>query len=89
MALLLVVLVVEKLVRRPFEKRITAVLDGTDAAVKNMQLLASLLEVMEAETFVSERLMEIKQKLSRMRSLDRWRLGNLPSLDSGGTRWTT
>jgi hypothetical protein len=61
--LLLVVLVVEKLVRRPFEKRITAVLDGTDAAVKNMQLLASLLEVMEAETFTSERLLEIKQKL--------------------------
>jgi hypothetical protein len=62
-ALLLVVLVVEKLVRRPFETRITAVLDGTDAAVKNMQLLASLLEVMEAETFASERLVEIKQKL--------------------------
>jgi MutS domain V len=61
--LLLVVLVVEKSVRRPFEKRIMAVLDGTDAAVRNMQLLASLLEVMEAETFASERLLEIKQKL--------------------------
>ncbi len=56
-------LVVERLVRRPFEKGITAVLDGTDVAVKNMQLLASLLEVMEAETFASERLLEIKQKL--------------------------
>jgi ABC-type multidrug transport system fused ATPase/permease subunit len=63
-ALVLVVLVAEKLVRRPFETRITAVLDGTDAAVKNMQLLASLLEVMEAETFASERLVEIKQKLA-------------------------
>jgi len=62
--LLLVVWVAEKLVRRPFEKRITAVLEGTDAAVKNMQLLASLLEVMEAETFTSERLVEIKQKLA-------------------------
>ena len=62
-ALLLVVLAMERLVRRPFEKRITAVLDGTDAAVKNMQLLASLLEVMEAETFASERLVEIKRKL--------------------------
>ena len=62
--LLLVVLVAEKLVRRPFEKRITAVLEGTDAAVKNMQLLASLLEVMEAETFASERLVEIKRKLT-------------------------
>ena len=39
-------------------------LDGTDAAVKNMQLLASLLEVMEAETFASERLVEIKGKLA-------------------------
>jgi hypothetical protein len=63
-ALVLVVLSVEKLVRRPFEKGITAVLDGTDAAVKNMQLLSSLLEVMEAETFSSERLLEIKQKLA-------------------------
>ncbi len=63
-ALLLAVVVVEKLVRRPFEKRITAVLDSTDAAVKNMQLLASLLEVMEAETFTSERLVEIEQKLA-------------------------
>jgi len=63
-ALLLVVLVAEKLVRRPFEKRLAAVLDGTEAAVKNMQLLASLLEVMEGETFASERLVEIKRKLA-------------------------
>ena len=63
-AWLLVVLVAEKAVRRPFEKRITTVLEGTDAAVKNMQLLASLLEVMEAETFASERLVEIRQKLA-------------------------
>jgi hypothetical protein len=62
--LLLAVLLVEKMVRRPFEKGITAVLDGMDAAVKNMQLLASLLEVMEAETFASERLVEINQKLA-------------------------
>jgi len=61
---LLVVLVVEGLLRRPFEKRITAVLDGTDVAVKNTQLLASLLEVLEAETFASERLLEIKRKLT-------------------------
>ena len=61
---LLVVVSVEKLVRRPFEARIAAVLDGTDAAVKNMQLLASLLEVMEAETFASERLVEIRAKLA-------------------------
>jgi DNA mismatch repair ATPase MutS len=61
---LLGVLAVEKLMRRPFEKRIAAVLDGTEAAVKNMQLLASLLEVMESETFASERLVEIKQKLA-------------------------
>jgi hypothetical protein len=64
MGLLLGVLVVEAALRRPFQKRITAVLEGTDAAVKNMQLLASLLEVMEAETFASERLVEIKQKLA-------------------------
>ena len=63
-AVLLVVLSVEKLVRRPFEKRIDAVLEGTDAAVKNMQLLASLLEVMEAETFASEWMLEVKRKLS-------------------------
>jgi len=63
-ALLIVILVVQGLVRRPFEKRITAVLDGTDVAVKNTQLLASLLEVLEAETFTSERLLEIKQKLA-------------------------
>jgi hypothetical protein len=63
-AVLIAVLVAEKLVRRPFEKRITAVLDGTDAALKNMQLLASLLEVMEPETFASERLVAIKQKLA-------------------------
>jgi DNA mismatch repair ATPase MutS len=51
-------------VRRPFERRITAVLDGTEAAVRNMQLLASLLEVMESETFTSERLVEIRRKLA-------------------------
>ncbi len=84
LGVLLVVLVVEKYVRRPFEKRITAVLDGTDAVVKNMQLLASLLEVMEAETFTSERLVEIQQKLAshavagsvaigRLAKLGQWR----------------
>jgi hypothetical protein len=62
--LLLVVLVVEKSVRRPFEKRISAVLDGTDEALKNMQLLAALLEVMEAEEFASERLAAIRKKLA-------------------------
>jgi MutS domain V len=78
--LLLVVLVVEKLVRRPFEKRITAVLEGTDAAVKNMQLLASLLEVMEAETFTSERLMEIKQKLESHKIAGSVAIGKLGKL---------
>ena len=77
---LLVVWVVEKLVRRPFEKRITAVLDGTDAAVKNMQLLASLLEVMEAETFASERLLEIKQKLASHSAAGSVAIGKLGKL---------
>ena len=62
--LLLAVLVMQAAVRRPFERRITAVLDGTEAAVRNMQLLASLLEVMESETFTSERLVEIRRKLA-------------------------
>jgi hypothetical protein len=63
MGLLLLVLVVEAAIRRPFEKQITAVLEGADAALKNMRLLAELLAVMETETFNSERLGEIKQKL--------------------------
>jgi hypothetical protein len=80
LGLMLVVLVVEKLVRRPFEKRITAVLDGTDAAVKNMQLLASLLAVMEAETFTSERLVEIKQKLESHKVAGSVAIGKLGKL---------
>ncbi len=79
-ALLLAFVVVEKLVRRPFEKRITAVLDSTDAAVKNMQLLASLLEVMEAETFTSERLAEIKQKLASHEVVASVAIGKLAKL---------
>jgi hypothetical protein len=54
---------VEAAIRRPFEKRIEAVLGGTDGALKNMQLLASLLEVMEGEAFASERLVEVAKKL--------------------------
>ncbi len=77
---LLVVVVAEKLVRRPFEKRITAVLDGTDAAVKNMKLLASLLEVMEAETFASDRLVEIKQKLESHKVAGSVAIGKLAGL---------
>src|SRR6202789_4291860 len=49
---------VEAAVRRPFEKKIEAVLDRVDRALKNMQLLASLLEVMEGESFASARLVE-------------------------------
>ena len=56
-------LAVAWLVRRPFEKRIWAVLDGTGEALKHMQLLASLLEVLEAEEFRSTRLVEVKRKL--------------------------
>jgi hypothetical protein len=59
----LAVLVVARLVRRPFEKKIAVVLDGTGEALKHMQLLASLLEVMEAEEFQSARLVEVKAKL--------------------------
>ena len=77
---LLVVVVAEKLVRRPFEKRITAVLDGTDAAVKNMNLLASLLEVMEAETFASDRLVEIKRKLESHKVAGSVAIGKLGKL---------
>jgi hypothetical protein len=54
---------VEAAVRRPFEKKIEAVLDRVDRALKNMQLLASLLEVMEGESFASARLVEVAKKL--------------------------
>ena len=60
---LLVVLLVEAGVRRPFEKKIEAVLGGTDRALKNMQLLAGLLREMEAEEFASARLVEVARKL--------------------------
>jgi predicted ATPase len=60
---LLVVLLVEAGVRRPFAKKMAAVLDGTDEALRNMQLLAALLEVMERESFQSARLGEIAGKL--------------------------
>ena len=79
-AVLLVVWSVERLVRRPFDKRITAVLDGTDAAVKNMQLLASLLKVMEAETFTSERLVEIRRKLGSQSVAGSVAIGKLAKL---------
>ena len=79
-AVLLVVLSAERLVRRPFEKRIEAVLVGTDAVVKNTQLLASLLEVMEAETFASERLLEIKRKLASQAVAGSVAIGKLAKL---------
>lgn len=60
---LIVVLGVEAAFRRPFEKKIEAVLGGTDRALKNMQLLAVLLEVIEGEEFTSERLRAVGQKL--------------------------
>jgi hypothetical protein len=60
---LLVVLLVEAGVRRPFVKKMEAVLGGTEAALRNMQLLATLLEVMEGESFQSERLREIAGRL--------------------------
>ena len=60
---LLVVLLVEAGVRRPFEKRMEAVLGGTDRALKQMELLAGLLEVMEAEEFQSARLVAVRAKL--------------------------
>jgi hypothetical protein len=56
-------LVVAAAVRRSFEKRIEAVLAGTDQALKQMGLLAALLEVMEAEEFRSARLVEVTGKL--------------------------
>jgi hypothetical protein len=61
---LLVVLLVEAAVRKPFTKRIDAVLEGTDDALKNLQLLAALLGQMERESFTSPRLLEIKVKLT-------------------------
>ena len=60
---LLVVLLVAAVVRRPFVKQMEAVLGGTDEALKNLRLLASLLEVMEGESFESERLREIAGEL--------------------------
>ncbi len=61
---LLVVLVVEAALRRPFEKRIDVVLKEADGALKNLQLLAGLLKEMEGETFASPLLVEIQQKLA-------------------------
>ncbi len=60
---LLVVLVVEALVRKPFVKRMDGVLEGTDRALKNLQLLSALLETMEGESFQSVRLQEIGERL--------------------------
>ena len=60
---LLVVLLIEALVRKPFTKRIDGVLEGTDKALKNLQLLAALLKVMEEESFGAGRLQGIGEKL--------------------------
>ena len=90
---LLVVLLLEAGVRRPFEKRMEAVLAGTGEALKNMQLLAGLLEVMEGEAFGSERLVGVKGKLAAGARAGagrlRGRLGGWGGWGSGGTRWTT
>ena len=61
---LFLVLVIEAAARLPLKKQMAAVLDGSDAALENMQLLAALLEQMEREEFESARLREIKAKLS-------------------------
>jgi hypothetical protein len=60
---LLVVLLIEAAVRRPFVRQINGALEGTDRALKNLQLLSALLEVMEAERFEAGRLKEIGEKL--------------------------
>ncbi len=60
---LLVVLVVEALVRKPFTKRIDGVLEGTDRALKSLQLLSALLEAMEGESFQAARLQGIGERL--------------------------
>ena len=60
---LLVVLLVEALVRKPFNREIDAVLEGTDKALKNLQPLSALLEVMEGESFESARMREIAEKV--------------------------
>ena len=60
---LLVVLLIEALVRKPFVKKIDGVLEGTDTALKNLQLLAALLEGLEGESFASVRLVDIGEKL--------------------------
>jgi hypothetical protein len=60
---LLLVLLMEAAVRKPFTKRIEGVLEGTDRVLKNLRLLAALLKVMEGESFESARLREIAEKL--------------------------
>ena len=60
---LLVVLLIEALVRKPFVRRIDGVLEGTDKALKNLQLLAELLKGLEGESFAAGRLKEIGEKL--------------------------
>ncbi|MGA8939826.1 MAG: mismatch repair protein [Acidobacteriaceae bacterium] len=77
---LVVVLVVEKTVRRPFEKKIEAALGGTDKALKNMQLLSALLEVMEDEEFASDRLREVARKLRSHQVAGSVAIGKLATL---------
>ena len=77
---LVVVLVVERMIRRPFEKKIEAVLGGTDSARKNMQLLAALLEVMEREEFASPRLQEVGRKLRSHQVAGSVAIGRLAAL---------
>ena len=60
---LVVVMILEAALRRPFEKKIDAVLQGTGQALKNMQLLSGLLKVMEAESFASAKLQVVASKL--------------------------
>ena len=61
---LFLVLVLEAAARLPLKREMAAVLDGADAALENMRLLAALLGRMEAESFETERPREIKRKLA-------------------------
>jgi hypothetical protein len=76
------VVAVEAAVRRPFEKRMEAVLGGTEQALKNLQLLAALLREMEVEGFASARLVEIKRKLGSHEVAGSVAIGGLARLDA-------
>jgi hypothetical protein len=66
---LVVVVVIEAGLRRPFQRQMEAVLEGTDQALKNLQLLSGLLEQMEGERFEAERLAPEKLAPERLREI--------------------